>query len=137
MFHKSVRLDEFQNISSREPLSLAEGGSAAPVDLLVIKHRLQQCPGSWSVTRGGNAAWVSQAPILESGVKFLRDAKFREPTALKVTVVVSDSLSNPCNVTHRAGTLLRRISQEELHHAWILATYRDVKDGKLVQDRMC
>ena len=117
--------------------------SAAPVDLLVIKQRLQQCPGSWSVTGGGNAAWVNwhwtvnQVPILESGVKFLRDAKFREPTALKVTVVVSDSLSNPCNVTHRAGSLLRRISQEELHHAWILATYRDVKDGKLVQDRMC
>ncbi|CAJ1440357.1 unnamed protein product, partial [Effrenium voratum] len=88
-----IMLDEFQNISSREPLSLAEGGSAVPVDLLVIKNRLQQCPGSWSVTGGGNAAWVNwhwtvnQVPILESGVSFLRDAKFREPMPLKVTVV--------------------------------------------------
>ena len=103
----------------------------------MLKRRLQQCPGQLECHRGRKRGLATKCRFWKAGVKFLRDAKFREPTALKVTVVVSDSLSNSWNVTRWAGSLLRRISQEELHHAWILATYRDVKDGKLVQDRMC
>ena len=34
-----------------------------------------------------------------------------------------------CTTSH-TGSLLRRIC----HRAWILATYRDAKDGRLVQD---
>ena len=52
---------------------------------------------------------------------------------LEVTVLVN-SLSDPKVERHRLQALLRRISPEEEHLAYILATWRDVSQGINVED---
>ena len=59
--------------------------------------------------------------------------KFRTPRVLEVTVLVN-SKSDPKVERHRIQALLRRISPEEEHLAYILATWRDVSQGINVED---
>ena len=88
---------------------------------------------------GGNLSWVNPywapqtVPLINSAVTSLMCSKFREPRPLEVTVVIN-SHSDPKNEKHRLQSLLRRISPEEEHLAYILATYRDIKDGINVKD---
>ena len=90
-------------------------------------------------TAGGNASWVSpywtpqQIPIISSALDILVHGKFRSPLPLELVVIVNDK-SNPHLEQHRLGSQLRRVSPEEEHLAFILATYRDIQQGQHVED---
>ena len=88
---------------------------------------------------GGNVSWVNpywapqNVPLINAAVTGLMCGKFREPRPLDVTVVVNRN-SDPSCERHRLQSLLRRISPEEEHIAYILATFRDVQNGTNVDD---
>lgn len=90
---------------------------------------------------GGNVSWVNPywapqtVPLINSAVAGLMCSKFREPRPLEVTVVIN-SHSDPKCEKHRLQSLLRRISPEEEHLAYILATWRDVEKDINVQDSL-
>ena len=88
---------------------------------------------------GGNLSWISpywaaqSVPLINSAITSLVHGKFRTPRVLEVTVLVN-SKSDPKVERHRLQALLRRISPEEEHLAYILATWRDVSQGINVED---
>jgi hypothetical protein len=59
--------------------------------------------------------------------------KFKEPKPLELTVLVC-SKADPRVERHRQQALLRRISPEEEHIAYILATWRDVSEEVNMED---
>ena len=74
-------------------------------------------------------------PVIESAVTLLAMGKFKEPVPIQMTVSVN-SKSDPRKQEHRMQSLLRRISPEEEHLAYVLATYRDVAAGLNIQDNL-
>ena len=126
------RHDDWNGIQGLNPLKVENGGTMHPTDMKLVGTQP-------SYTAGGNASWVNPfwtsatVPVIESAVTFLAAGKFREPTALSMTVAVSTK-SDPNNQAHRMGSLLRRISPEEEHIAFVLATYRDVAKGESIQE---
>ena len=113
-------------------MKVEKGGSMHPTEMKLV--------GSQSVyTAGGNASWVSPfwspctVPVIESAVTLLAMGKFKDPVPIQMTVAVT-SKSDPRKQDHRMQSLLRRISPEEEHLAYVLATFRDVDKGVNVQD---
>ena len=94
-----------------------------------------------SYTAGGNVSWINPfwspctVPVIESAVTLLAMGKFKEPVPIQMTVAVN-SKSDPRKQEHRMQSLLRRISPEEEHLAYVLATYRDVSAGLSIQDNL-
>ena len=127
LFWFIVRHDKFGNLISMKPADLASGGTIAPVDFQAVKNKAQNAKPeeSWSVTAGGNATWLSwhwsinNVPIYAAAINFLQESLFAGPAPLKVSVLFDST-------TTLATSQLKRVSQEEIHHAWILATHRDV-----------
>lgn len=103
-----------------------------------FKHIKPDAAAGTIYTAGGNLSWVNpfwspcQVPIIQSAVQSLVAGKFREPKPLDVTVIVS-AQSDVRVERHRHANLLKRISAEEEHLAYILATYRDVSKNENVQ----
>lgn len=67
---------------------------------------------------------------MNSKVKYMMASTFRAPHPLEVELAVDQAQAWPG--THNG--CLRRSSPEEEHHAFILATWRDIQDGKHVED---
>ena len=127
------RIDEFNGMQTEMPLEPKAGGQIHPTDF-----KLLPAEGGTYVA-GGNVSWISpywaaqSVPLISSAITSLVHGKFRTPRALEVTVLVN-SKSDPKVERHRIQSLLRRISPEEEHLAYILATWRDVSQGINVQD---
>eukprot|EP00435_Cladocopium_sp_Y103_P021496 s3597_g5.t1 len=127
--------DEFCGIQN-EPLLLPQkGGVYHPTDLKLIKASNE--PGR-SYTAGANISWASpfwtpcSVPAIRSAVKLLTNSKWRQPKILEMEVMVN-TMSDPNNSQHRLGSLLKRLSPEEDHISYVLATWRDVSMGEKVQ----
>ena len=131
-----LRHDEFNGLQLEGPLKLTNGGVIAPTDFKFINP---DAPPGTVYTAGGNLAWLNpfwspcSVPIIQSAIQSLVAGKFREPKPLEVTVIVSQN-SDVRNDRHRHANLLKRISSEEEHLAYIIATYRDVSRGENIQD---
>lgn len=46
-----------------------------------------------------------------------------------------NSMSDPNNQQHRLGSMLKRLSPEEDHISYVLATWRDISIGENVEER--
>ena len=46
-----------------------------------------------------------------------------------------NSMSDPNNQQHRLGSMLKRLSPEEDHISYVLATWRDISIGESVEER--
>ena len=132
----SLRHDDFNGIQTEFPLKVQDGGVMHPTEMKVIKP---DAAIGGVYTAGGNLAWVNpfwspcSVPIIQSAIQSLVNGKFREPKPLEVTVMVSQQ-SDVRVERHRHANLLKRLSAEEEHLAYILATYRDVSKNEDVQD---
>ena len=114
-----------------------KGGVYHPTDLKLIKVSNE---AGRTYTAGANAAWVSpfwtpcSIPVIRSAVKLLMNSKWREPKILEMEVMVN-SMSDPNNQQHRLGSMLKRLSPEEDHISYVLATWRDISIGENVEER--
>lgn len=130
-----LRHDEWNGIQTESPLRVQDGAHMHPTD---FKHINPNAPPGTLYTAGGNLSWINpfwspaQVPIIQSAVQSLVTGKFREPKPLDVTVIVSPQ-SDVRVERHRHANLLKRISAEEEHLAYIIATYRDVAKNENVQ----
>lgn len=85
-------------------------------------------------------AWVSpfwtpcSVPVIRSAINLLMNGKFKEPKVLDLHVMVC-SHSDPNNGQHRLQSALKRLSPEEEHISYIMATWRDVSAGDNIEDR--
>ena len=133
----TMRCDEFNGIQAESPLSPSQGATMHATDFRLIKLSF---PQGRTYTASGNLSWISpfwalaSVPVLNSAVRMLQLGKFKEPQPLEITVMVSTA-SDPNNNTHRMTSALRRLSPEEEHIAYVLATFADVSQGRNVQDR--
>ena len=115
-------------------MKVEKGGSMHPIDMKLVGSQP-------SYTAGGNASWVNPfwspctVPVIESAVTLLAMGKFKEPVPIQMTVAVN-SRGDPRKQEHRMQSLLRRISPEEEHLAYVLATFRDVSTGVNIQDNL-
>ena len=137
-FHLNwLRSDEFTGIQKECPLPPQKGGVYHPTDLKLIKVSNE---AGRTYTAGANAAWVSpfwtpcSIPVIRSAVKLLMNSKWREPKILEMEVMVN-SMSDPNNQQHRLGSMLKRLSPEEDHISYVLATWRDISIGENVEER--
>ena len=95
--------------------------------------------GGTTYCAGGNLSWLNPfwspcaVPIITSSIQLLTESKFKDPKPLEVTVVVSQP-SDARVERHRHASLLKRLSPEEDHLAYILATWRDVSRGESIKD---
>lgn len=134
----SLRCDEFNGLQAESPLTIAQGASMHPTDMKNIKLTH---PKGRSYTAAGNLSWVSpfwtpaSVPVINSAVRMLQLGKFKEPQPLEITVMVCSS-SDPTNTNHRMTSSLKRLSPEEEHLAYVLATHADVIEGRNVQERV-
>ena len=134
--HGQLRCDDFAGIQSEMPLSLAQGAQCAPTDFRVLK--LGGTPGR-KYTGGGNLSWISPywtpatVPVIHSAVKLLQKGRYNSPQPLELTVAVN-GLSDPSNSNHRMASSLRRLSPEEEHIAYLLATWDDISEGNNLQE---
>jgi hypothetical protein len=124
----------FSDIRSQAPVHPKHGGHIAVTDWKLIP----QSEGG-VYTAGGNIGWVSpywcpgNIPLIHSAINSLVAGKFKEPKPLVLTVLVC-SKADPRVERHRQQALLRRISPEEEHIAYILATWRDVSEEVNMED---
>ena len=92
-----------------------------------------------SYCAGGNVAWASpfwapcSVPVINAATNTLMNGKWREPRGIDLTIAVC-SHSDPTKEQQRFKSQLKRISPEEEHAAFILATWRDVSAGQTVED---
>ena len=106
-----------------------------PTDFRLLK--LNQ-PAGKCYTAGANLSWVSpwwtpcSVPVIQSAITLLVNSKFREPKPLEVTVMVN-AQSDPNNQQHKTKSMLKRLSAEEEHVSYIIATWRDVGNGERAQ----
>lgn len=132
-----LRSDEFNGIQKESPLPPQKGGVYHPTDLKLIKVTNE---AGRTYTAGANLSWVSpfwtpcSIPVIRSAVHLLMSSKWREPRVLELEVMVSTG-SDPNNQQHRLGSLLKRLSPEEDHISYVLATWRDVAKGENIEDR--
>ena len=132
-----LRSDEFTGIQKESPLPPQKGGIYHPTDLKLIKVSNE---AGRTYTAGANLSWVSpfwtpcSIPVIRSAVHLLMSSKWREPRVLELEVMVSTG-SDPNNQQHRLGSLLKRLSPEEDHISYVLATWRDVAKGENIEDR--
>lgn len=130
------RHDEWNGIQTEDPLKVQHGGIMHPTDFKFID------PGAaagTTYTAGGNLSWLNpfwtacSVPIIHSAIQTLVMGKFKEPKALDVVAAVSPQ-SDVRNERHRHSSLLKRLSPEDEHLAYILATWRDVSKDENVED---
>lgn len=92
-----------------------------------------------SYTAGGNVAWASpfwtacNIPLIRSAINSLMGGRWRQPSPIQMTIAVC-SHSDPTKEQSRHKSQLKRISPEEEHVAFILATWRDVSQGESIED---
>ena len=95
-------------------------------------------PAGRCYTAGANLSWVSpwwtpcSVPVIQSAINLLVNSKFREPKPLELTVMVN-AQSDPNNQQHKTKSMLKRLSAEEEHVSYIIATWRDVSKGEKVE----
>lgn len=121
------------------PLTPSKGGVYHPTDLKLLKTT--NAAGK-VYTAGGNVSWVSplwapcSVPVIRSAVNLLVNGKYKNPVILELHVMVC-SHSDPTNPAHRLGSLLKRLSPEEGHISFVLATWRDVSANENVEETGC
>ena len=129
------RTDEFTGIQAEAPLTPAQGGVMHPTDFKLVK--LNQ-PAGRCYTAGANLSWVSpwwtpcSVPVIRSAITFLVNSRYRDPQPLELTVMVN-SQSDPNSQQQKTKSMLKRLSAEEEHVSFIIATWRDVSKGERVQ----
>ena len=130
------RHDEWQGIAKEPPVPPQHGGQMHPTDFKLVKVNQ---PAGKCYSAGGNLAWVSpfwapaSVPLICSAIQMLVNGKFCQPVPLEITVMVN-SVSDPTSQQQRIQSGLKRLSPEEEHLAYILATWRDVSQGLLIED---
>ena len=107
-----------------------------PTDLRNIKL---DNPAGKTYAAGANLSWVSpwwtpsNIPVIQSAISLLVNSKFAQPKALELTVMVNGQ-SDPHNQQHKMNSMLRRLSPEEEHVSYILATWRDIEKGEGIEE---
>ena len=136
LFLDEWRHDEWNGLQQEAPKTPQQGGVMHVTDFKLINVG---SPVGKSYTAGGNLAWISpfwtpaSVPLIESAINMLMQGNFKNPVPLEITVMVC-SHSDPGNPQHRLQSSLKRLSPEEEHLAYILATVRDVHAGEAVED---
>ena len=93
-------------------------------------------------TAGGNVAWANpfwsacSIPLINSAICSLINGRWRQPSSIEITIAVC-AQSDPTKEQIRFKSQLKRISPEEEHVAFILATWRDVSKGEQIEDTRC
>ena len=128
----------FNKIASRDPLTFAQGASAAPFNAKNMKASLAN-GGPYKC--GGNFFWQSalQAPIVgvqvrSSSVKSLRNRYYKTgpPKALPHTIVIA--VPNSCYNTEKNTGQLPRLSPCEYIHAVVLEVAHVIEQGGSDED---
>ena len=118
-----------------KPLTIEEGGRQDPFDNRKLQSMMEALKEGDSTTdqyiAGGNVAWVSwswsstaSVPVYKSSVKWIMRATYKKPQPINLVVAVDDLFMDQKNGQ------MKRISPEEDHHAFILATARDLQQDK-------
>ena len=130
-----LRTDLFRDLESMKPLTIEEGGRQDPFDNRKLQSMMEALKEGDSTTdqyiAGGNVAWVSwswsstaSVPVYKSSVKWIMHTTYKKPQPINLVVAVDDLFMDQKNGQ------MKRISPEEDHHAFILATARDLQQDK-------
>ena len=130
-----LRTDLFRDLESMKPLTIEEGGRQDPFDNRKLQSMMEALKEGDSTTdqyiAGGNVAWVSwswsstaSVPVYKSSVKWIMHTTHKTPQPINLVVAVDDLFMDQKNGQ------MKRISPEEDHHAFILATARDLQQDK-------
>ena len=126
-----LRTDLFRGLESMKPIMIEEGGRQDPFDNRKLQSMMEALKEGDSTTdqyiAGGNVAWVSwswsstaSVRVYKSSVKWIMRATYKKPQPINLVVAVDDLFMDQKNGQ------MKRISPEEDHHAFILATARDL-----------
>ena len=134
--NKFLRHDDWTGIQQENPLTPAKGGTQHPTDFKQVKV-------GGEVGRiycaGANAAWANPfwvpctIPLINAAIDSLVSGKWSTPAPIELTIAVCSS-SDPTKEQNRFKSQLKRISPEEEHLAYVLATWRDVSAGQCIED---
>ena len=119
-------------LQSMKPLTIEEGGRQDPFDNRKLQSMMEALREGDSTTdqyiAGGNVARVSWSWSSTASVpvyKWIMRTTYKKPQPINLAVAVDDLFMDQKNGQ------MKRISPEEDHHAFILATARDLQQDKL------
>ena len=123
-----LRTDLCRDLESMKPLTIEEGGRQDPFDNRKLQSMMEALKEGDSTTdqyiAGGDVAWAwsstASVPVYKSSVKWT----YKKPQPINLVVAVDDLFMD-----HKNGQM-KRISPEEDHRAFILATARDLQQDK-------
>ena len=135
------RLPQFAGIQQSWPKALKDGGVTEPLCSEAVTARMHSDQlddvRQTSYTCGINASWINWAwtaqkiPITRNAIKLLMNSRFEKPQPLTVECLAND-VSDVTSDSARSSSMIKRLSPEEVHHAFILATYRDVSTDNAI-----
>jgi hypothetical protein len=137
------RHPQFAGIQQSWPKAVTNGGVTEPLRLEAVTARMHnelddvRQTSLSSYTCGINASWINWAwtaqkiPITRNAIKLLVNSRFLKPQPLTVECLAND-VSDVTSDSARSSSMIKRLSPEEVHHAFILATYRDVSTDNAI-----
>ena len=142
-----IVLQVFEKVLASPPLDVSRGSPLDPINILLLNGKVQDFQQNLQAAaaedraniskRGvellgaGNIFWLDWqkvaapgVPVNRTGVRFLMDYLFKQPSRMDVTVGVSSVLTPSLPLQG-----LQLLSPEENLHAMIMAIGRDIRQG--------